>query len=841
MKTVRFMTLAAVCLAWLAAPPDCQALWGWRTRKSALNSGRFALEDGIYDTARHYLRQALERSKSDKDKAEVVVWLVQAYHGERDFKNMGRTLKNYWDRSRETRYFKDLVYLKALHEFEIGKLQQALDTMQAENEALSKSTFNGAAHGLRARILLRLDKPEQALAEFEAYHRENPDAPHSAHNLLEWGGVLLELNRPNEAISVLNELIKHHPRSPESTEARLWLGKNLVLLGRRTEALPHLQGLTMDMRIDEAYRARAWFTLAEAYTADTNFSEAISALQQVEKLALDRRLITHCKLMRGKLLVQSDKEEEGIALLRKTAQDHHDSPLVSKAQLDLAELFLKNERFEDAVREYQLYLESFTDREGLVLAHKGKGWALLGLKRYVEAALHYEKAADLAQTSHEKAEALFKAADAYFLNTQYEKAHAVYDSFQQRFPGENLVPQALLQKAECYSRIGEYEKAEKILLNLEAAHADSPCADASAIKRAAIREQTHQWDQALKLYEEYLELFPKGAYVAKARHARGMIHYRLEHLKEAMADFDEIIAKHPASIYAEHAGMMRGWCYYLMGQNEKALEESKRFITEHPASTWAEEVLFWLGEYHFNNGQYAEAETHFLCLARQHPEGKLIDDALFWAARSAIRLKENQRAKEHLNHLIKNYPDSPKLAEALFAKADIHTLLNSFDVAILVFDEIIHHHQNHYLYDNAWGRKGDCHFTLGNTNELERYEKALICYRHVQNSPTASRELKLQAGFKIGYCEELLGHQDLAFQHYMDVVYEHQQERSRGQAGSPVYFTRAAFNAAAIMEKQEKWREAYYIYKRLAEAKVYSSKEAEKKMLKIKKDHWLWL
>ena len=122
--------------------------------------------------------------------------------------------------------------------------------------------------------------------------------------------------------------------------------------------------------------------------------------------------------------------------------------------------------------------------------------------------------------------------------------------------------------------------------------------------------------------------------------------------------------------------------------------------------------------------------TMFTTLAERYPNGPLADDALFWAGRAAAEKRDYLRAIEHYNELAKKYTNSPKLAETRFAQGDALSELGRFAGAILHFEEIIKKFPNSYLVDPAWGRKGDCQFTLGK-DDPARYQEAIASYQTV--------------------------------------------------------------------------------------------------------------
>ena len=110
----------------------------------------------------------------------------------------------------------------------------------------------------------------------------------------------------------------------------------------------------------------------------------------------------------------------------------------------------------------------------------------------------------------------------------------------------------------------------------------------------------------------------------------------------------------------------------------------------------------------------------------------------------------------------------------------------------------------------------------------------------VLESPNSSRDLKWQAEYKMGRCSEKMGQADEALERYMDVVYGYLMDAGKGVQETSLWFTRAAFNAAAIKESQEKWREAVSIYKRVVNAGVPAASEAQARIQSIRLAHWVF-
>ena len=105
--------------------------------------------------------------------------------------------------------------------------------------------------------------------------------------------------------------------------------------------------------------------------------------------------------------------------------------------------------------------------------------------------------------------------------------------------------------------------------------------------------------------------------------------------------------------------------------------------------------------------------------------------------------------------------------------------------------------------------------------------------------PSAPMSLKLQAEYKIGRCLEKTNILDKAFSRYMNVVYTFINENIEHSPYSVMWFTRSAFGAAVLKEKERAWIDAARVYERVVEAGVPAQDEALKRIERIKKENWL--
>jgi tetratricopeptide (TPR) repeat protein len=113
------------------------------------------------------------------------------------------------------------------------------------------------------------------------------------------------------------------------------------------------------------------------------------------------------------------------------------------------------------------------------------------------------------------------------------------------------------------------------------------------------------------------------------------------------------------------------------------------------------------------------------------------------------------------------------------------------------------------LAGDAWGRKGDCQFTL------TRYADAAVSYQKALET-VRDASARHQALFKLGQCSEKQDKLDAAVQLYGQVIYEAIAAVASNEPPERFWSCKAARAAATVSEQQQQWREAITFYLRLA-------------------------
>lgn len=805
-----------------------------------LTTAGAALEDGLYSLAEKQAKFLLAQSgRTPSEMGTAALIYIRALHEQE--RNVEILNLSYEQKYRDTPAVAGLSFWKAMALYDLGRYDSALTFLDALDAPYHASPYASRGKRLRAWCLLKIGKRTEALSIFDAFDKDNGHTLEGYANLLDWAKALMEAGDIAGSRQKLELLISRSPDSDYGQEGRLLLAQVLVRDQKNDKAWNILDIISTDKTVRPDRRAEAFLALAELNANQTNYEAGLMAIARAMELAPSHDLQTKAKVVKGRMLMKMGRMEDGTSLLKSVISEIPESPVASRLQLEIARSFLDATNADRAAAEYQVYLETFTNRTGQAEAATGKGIALLRAQRYAEAAVAFEKAYSLFEQPTDRAQALYKMGDAWFANNQFIKAAESYQKVLQEFGESELCPQALYLAGESYLRAGKIEEGERCLRLVCERYPLSTSAERSALRLAESDDELGRMDKALAGYSFVMLTYPKGALFARALQHRGLLLYRLLRFEEAAKDFQAVVETFPSSGFAEQANFMRGRCLYMMGRDAEALEACRMFVDHYPDSELTPDVLFWIGEYQFNRGSFLEAEKQFGQLSQRYPKAAAADDALLWAGRAAFKQKEYLRAVEHVVRLAKTYPTSSNLAEARFLQGDAMSELGDLANAILLFDEIITKYSTNTLVAAAWGRKGDCQFTLG-VEDSRRYNESMDSYQNVIGNPAATPDLKLQADYKIGRCLEKLGRKDEALEHYYNrVVVKYLEDKARTKTpntASAVWFTRAVFAVADLLEAQENWRRAVRVLQRVVDAGVPAAADAQERINRIRSEHW---
>ena len=257
----------------------------------------------------------------------------------------------------------------------------------------------------------------------------------------------------------------------------------------------------------------------------------------------------------------------------------------------------------------------------------------------------------------------------------------------------------------------------------------------------------------------------------------------------------------------------------------------------HPKSDRAKEVRLKLAETYFRQQDFANAQTQFELLAQETGASPLTEKALFLAAQSAtatMTSRSSDRALELLAQVVKLNGEFRWAARN--EQAAIERRLAKPQEAQLLYDEVLKSDARGAEKREALCGKADTFFEQANAG-ASNLQQAVALYDQLANEAANQPHWRNQALFKKGICLEKESDRDGALSTFYRVL---EFNPEPGRAPEFFWFYKAGFNAARLLEDEQKWESAAAIYDKLVAAKGPRSDEARDRLSQLRLEHFLW-
>ncbi len=505
------------------------------------------------------------------------------------------------------------------------------------------------------------------------------------------------------------------------------------------------------------WRARTYYYLGEAYYRQGLY-KAAGSMYRLVLTGYPRSNVAAASLQ-GLVASYSQMGEYELALREQEtfllALANADSEEGTNS-LAVGSIYFNQRKYEDAVREYQQFLEAHPEDAEAASALANLAESYYRLQYYDQAIQTWRDLTTRFPDSSKREEAIYRVADTQFGLGEFDAARTTYRQLLVQYPDGQHAADAAFGLANTAYNLGEDAAAIGAFTNfLQTYPRDDRAEDAElGIQSCYYRSG--------KDMEEYLAKFPDSALAADIFWNKGQDAFAAEDYATAARAFEKVTLDYPESESGPRALYYLAESYYRMEQFDPALAGFRNFVTTHPAHDLAELAHFRIGTTLFKLGKYEAAAREYETMRDRFPSGEYAALGLFNVAVSYQQIEDWTAAIESYRQFISEYPDHEK-TQGLW-----------LEVAGIYQDELGDYSQAVAAYDHAL-EAGDGEMAEVRYRQGECYEKdgaidsALESYR-LAGAGSGSDAFVIAALVRVGELLEARGDYAGALTAYRQIV-----------------------------------------------------------------------
>lgn len=185
------------------------------------------------------------------------------------------------------------------------------------------------------------------------------------------------------------------------------------------------------------------------------------------------------------------------------------------------------------------------------------------------------------------------------------------------------------------------------------------------------------YDSAAEEFQAYLEKYPDGEQIAKARYRIAECHFRTENFETAVRAYQTALAKHPDADQAPLGHYNRARALQRLDRTGEAAD-SFASAAEAGKGKIRREALLGAAEARVALEQYEPAAKRYSQLLDEFPDGPHVPDTLFSLGWVHARLERHEEGVATLRRLIAKHTDYGDLPRARLALSDSLTALGDY-------------------------------------------------------------------------------------------------------------------------------------------------------------------
>ena len=286
-------------------------------------------------------------------------------------------------------------------------------------------------------------------------------------------------------------------------------------------------------------------------------------------------------------------------------------------------------------------------------------------------------------------------------------------------------------------------------------------------------------------------------------------------LVDALPPAMEGVAPELKGEIASNGALLKGEASFKLGREKAALDLLAKLREDFPDSDSAVYSYIYEAEYNAQQDKTVEAQQLLTKLADRFPNNLYAPYALYLAALQAERRGQEATLKEAnrlIEDLVRKYPQSALVFYARLKQGDLLRTLGQYPQAQQVYESLVNNFAQHKDVILAQLALAECHHAQA-AGDPAHAESATVLFEHLRDRIDAPVDVRVEAGFNLGYLYARRGDAARAEEvWWKDVAYEFlvKDPALAAQLGANgrYWMARTLLELGTLFEQQEKLEQA---------------------------------
>lgn len=340
--------------------------------------------------------------------------------------------------------------------------------------------------------------------------------------------------------------------------------------------------------------------------------------------------------------------------------------------------------------------------------------------------------------------ARYQLAYAYLAQNEMEKAAGEFSaSAANAATDKELRAEARFRAGEAYDKIGWFAQAVGAYEQLQKEFPDSPYAQLAESGYAWALYHAGKHPEAAAAADALIKKRPNAPETVGMLYLLGNCQQQQKQYDAAIATYTRIRTEQPASEFAGRALYKLGWCHYLAGKLDEAKQEVSQYLQQPTDPNLVGDAAFLLGSILVAKGEFEAAYEEFRLVSEKYAGGEFGAESSYKAAECLAQLGKTKEAAKAFEAFAKQYPDDILAEQAILRAGDADFQTSSFEGAVEKYKKILEASGDATVEQEALYRLAVTYHNMKN------YEASVATFRKlVEKYPTNARvtEARLRIG-----------------------------------------------------------------------------------------------